>query len=389
MRWLFVCIPEAGHVHPLIPLAQAAAAAGHDVRFATGQPMHDRITRAGFAVERIDPDTFEAAWETLAQQVGGTPGEGLAPDDVTAWFAPHLFAGVIAPLMLESLIAVIQRWQPHLVVHDTLAFAGAIAAAAARIPSVQHPFGLLLAEQVYRSVEAPLEPVWRAAGIPAEPYGGSFRNICLSMVPAALEVPLPADMVKHLRQIQPVGFSAIAGEDLPGWVRALPERPTIYLTLDTYLNNDRSVFRAALDGLATEPVNVVATVGRNHAPDWLDPVPANARVAQYIPQSTLLPHCALLVSHGGAGTLLPSLGAGLPQVVLPQGADNFDNAHRVEASGVGKVIWPGHVTPEAVRLAVRAVLDDTSYRVAAGKLAAEMAAMPSPAAVVRELAALV
>ena len=137
--------------------------------------------------------------------------------------------------------------------------------------------------------------------------------------------------------------------------------------------------------MLTGSLNVIVTVGRNHPGDWLDPVPENAHVEQYIAQSLLLPSCDLVVSHVGSGTLLPALGAGIPQVLVPQGADNFVNTRRAEAAGVGPALWPGDVTPDAVRAAVRAALDNPEYRRAAEQLATEIAAMPTPDQVVPEI----
>ena len=198
---------------------------------------------------------------------------------------------------------------------------------------------------------------------------------------------MEASLAERVRSLRPVGSPAAPDDALPAWVTTLPDRPTVYVTLGTFLNTDRAVFRAALDGLADEPVNVIATVGRNNGADWLDPVPANAHVEQYVAQSLLLPHCDVVVSHVGSGTLLPSLGAGLPQVLLPQGADNFVNTRRAEAAGVGVSLWPGQVAPDALRSAVRATLGDPSYRRAAQTLAQEIAAMPTPAEVVGEIEA--
>jgi MGT family glycosyltransferase len=133
-------------------------------------------------------------------------------------------------------------------------------------------------------------------------------------------------------------------------------------------------------------VNVIVTVGRNNEADFLDPVPSNAHVEQYIPQSALLPHCALVVSHVGSGTLLPALGAGIPQVLVPQGADNFTNATRCIAAGVGRRLMPEDLNADSLREAVRTVLDDPSYRDAAKRVAAEIAAMPGPDEVIADLA---
>ena len=104
----------------------------------------------------------------------------------------------------------------------------------------------------------------------------------------------------------------------------------VYATLGTQFNRATNVFRDILAGLTDEPLDVVVTVGRDQDPADLAPIPSNARVERYIPQVTLLPRCSVVVHHGGAGTTFGCLAHGVPQVVIPQGADNFINAAMVE-----------------------------------------------------------
>jgi MGT family glycosyltransferase len=160
--------------------------------------------------------------------------------------------------------------------------------------------------------------------------------------------------------------------------------PLVYVTLGTAFANV-DIFRAALDGLADEPVEVVVTVGADQDPVALAPTPTNARVERFIPQSELLPRCSAVVHHGGSGTVFGSLAHGLPQVVVPQGADNFINASLITRAGAGLTLGPDEVTPESIRHAVRSVLANPSYATAARRLAAETTALPSPADVAQTL----
>ncbi len=107
-------------------------------------------------------------------------------------------------------------------------------------------------------------------------------------------------------------------------------------------------------------------------------MPANARVERWIPQSQLLPRCAAFVSHGGSGALLGALRAGIPILALPQGADQFTNAERIVEGGIGRRLMPDELAPDAVREAVRALIDDPGYATAIAVHRASIAAMPSP-----------
>src|SRR4029077_6205669 len=123
----------------------------------------------------------------------------------------------------------------------------------------------------------------------------------------------------------------------------------VYITLGTVYNRNLGVFGALLDGLRDEALNVVVTVGKQNDPALLGLQPSNIHVHQYIPQELLLPHCAAVVTHGGAGSMLGALAFGLPLLVVPQGADHFHNAERVVAAGAGVQLVSDRLTADAVR----------------------------------------
>ena len=185
-----------------------------------------------------------------------------------------------------------------------------------------------------------------------------------------------------MRPLSPV----TADEPPPRWIEGLPDRPTVYVTLGT-LHGDVSTYRGLLDALADLDVNVVVTVGRGHDPAALAPLPANAVVERFVPQSFILPRASVVVTHGGSGSILGALAEGLPMVLVPQGADQFENAARCAELGAGLVLMPGEVTPSAVHDAVGTLLAEPAHRACAEALRAEIVAMPHPREVAARLAA--
>jgi MGT family glycosyltransferase len=138
------------------------------------------------------------------------------------------------------------------------------------------------------------------------------------------------------------------------------------------------LFERVLAGLGELPIEVVATVGSQIDPKELGPLAANVRVEQYVAQSEVLARSGAVVSHGGSGTVVAGLAHGLPQVVLPMGADQPLNAARCEELGVGIVLDAVRATPEQVGEAVSVVLSDPAYRSAAEHIRDEIAALPGP-----------
>ena len=172
-----------------------------------------------------------------------------------------------------------------------------------------------------------------------------------------------------------------AGESPPPWVAGLPPRPTVYATLGTVFDAypaGRATFAAILVALREEPCTLIVTVGRDVDPAEYGPQPANVRIERHILQDQLLPHCDLVVSQGGFGTVTGALGAGLPLVVIPIGADQPLNAVCCAALGVGVTVDPEDRTPDAIRAAVRTVLAHPTYRANAMRVRDEMAALPGP-----------
>jgi MGT family glycosyltransferase len=204
------------------------------------------------------------------------------------------------------------------------------------------------------------------------------RYLVLSPFPPSFRDPaFPLPPTGHA--LGPVALDAAGGEGLPPWLDALPDRPVAYFGLGTAFNSLRPhLFRAVMDALADEPLSLVVTVGRDLDPASVGTAPANARVERYVPVSLLFPRCALVISPGGSGTVMAALGAGVPLVVMPVGADHPQNGARCAALGVGRVVDAAPFDPQALREAVRDVLSDAAYRRNAGRIATEIAALPGP-----------
>jgi len=167
-----------------------------------------------------------------------------------------------------------------------------------------------------------------------------------------------------------------------------PGRPLVCATLGTFANGDVARFGLILRALATMPVNVLVTAGDDDVAAAIGDVPANAVVRGFVPQAAVLPSCAAVVHHAGAGTAFGVLAHGLPSLALPQSADNFRIAGALGAAGAARVLMPAEVTVDAMRTALAEVLAGSACREAAQEIAREIAAMPAPVDVLPVLTAL-
>jgi hypothetical protein len=294
------------------------------------------------------------------------------------------FGRIEAPARIASLREAVEHWEPHLLVHDTADLAAPIAAADAGIACVNHGFGIVPATAVIAAAARETGRLWTELGLVPEALGGAFRGTYVDLAPPSLAggTAAPARRVEPLR---PIPVAPPVDETPPAWLDELPERPTVAVTLGTVWNAP-AVFRLLLDALEPLDVNVVATVGRNVDPEALGPHPPNARVERYVSQALLLPRVHAVVSHGGSGSMLATLAHGLPMLLVPLGADQFDNAERCVEAGLARRLLPDQLDVDSARAAVAAMLEDDDARERAGRAAAEIAEMPGPADVANRLA---
>lgn len=384
MKVLVTVVPQAGHVYPLLPLTKALVEQGDDVVLATGPDAMPLASTSGVRVTAVGKG-FDAWWQALSARTRGIPGDGLAPERVIPYFLPRLFAEAGTVDMVDDLLALAKSFEPDVIMHDGFTFAAPLVAALLGVRSVHHTIGSPVDVATLETCADVLSPLWRSMGRDVPPFAGIYSGVTVDIFPPSLGFAFPA-IAADVRPMRPTRLPLqLRDARLPPSLADFSERPIVYGTLGTMSNTDASVFRAILDALADEPVNVVLTVGSNNEPSTVAPLPTNARVEQFVPQAALLPHCAAVVHHAGSGTMLGALAHRLPQLALPQGADNFVNARLLESAGAGRVIPPGEVTAERVRADVQTILDDARYRASASRIGDEIARMPPPRQVAASL----
>ena len=199
--------------------------------------------------------------------------------------------------------------------------------------------------------------------------------------------PSDGGHVHSRRLLRPVAFAGASDDAVRTDITDRTGRPLVYLTFGTVFS-EYELFAAALAGIRELGVGVVVTVGNSGDPAALGPQPANVVIERYIPQTQILPLCDAVASHAGSGTALAALSLGIPQLCLPQRADQFINADAIARAGAGLTIAPGDVDAATVGQEARRLLEDPRHLRAARAIAGEIALMPSPEDVAAALEAL-
>ena len=377
---IFTSLVSHGHLYPLLPLAVAARDAGHEVVFATGEDMLAVVEKAGLAPESAGFGMREA-FESIAGPDAPKPNASDAPPESFYPVIGEVFGKVLPRRFVADLTPVLERHRPDLVVYESGNAGGAIAAHLAGIPAIGHGFGRFspddLMDVIYGRIgefaaEVGLE------GVNPPLFGDPVVDIC----PESVQSPEFLAAANRI-PLRPVGWAEPG--DLPaGVVGRDKSRPLVYLTLGTAFG-DEGVLKRAIGGLARLDADVIVAAGPTVDPASLGEVPGNVRVEAWVPQVELLPHVDLVVHHGGSGTTMGAFGAGLPQLVLPQGADQFTNAAAVVAAGVGVQLIGAEAVDDVIFEQARKLLADETVHGAVRRLADEVAAMPSPAEVAKRL----
>ena len=360
MRILAACsLGGAGHLGPLVPVLAAARRLGHETLVVGPRAITDLVDRAGFPF-RAGGEPAEAEIAPIREQLPVVPAA-----EASILGNRELFGRLAARALLPDMAAACAEWRPDLVLRDPTEYASAVVAHDRAIPVAQVALSLAEVEAGSIGVAAPALEEHRAgltAALWASPY--------LTRFPASLD-PSPFATTVRFREPAPGAIP------LPDWWPGAGG-PLVYVSFGGVLGHmtrAAGAFRTALAAVADLEARVLLTVGRAFDPAGLGPVPAHVHVERWVDQADVLALAGLVVCHGGSGTTYGALAAGVPVVAVPMFADQFENARRVTAAGAGLTAGDGDAP--AIAAAVRRVLAEPSYARVAGRIAAEMAAVPS------------
>jgi len=192
----------------------------------------------------------------------------------------------------------------------------------------------------------------------------------------------PGSVPANVRYVGPQlddAASAAAGDPWAG----PPGRPLVLVGLSSTVMRQEGLLQRAANALGQLQVRGLVTTGPAVDPEVIA-APPNGTVTRWVRHADVLPHCSAVITHGGHGTVMKALIAGVPLVVVPLGRDQPDNAARVVYAGAG-IRLRKKASVSALRAAVAQVIDDPGYRAAAGRMADRLAAERDDSLVVDEL----
>lgn len=351
MRVLVTSSAMAGHFGPLVPFLDAMRERGDDVALLVPEAARERAESTGVPVligGSPDPAEVAELWHRFREAARG---------EASVIANREIFGRLNTAAMLPSVERRVAEHRPALVVHEATEYAGPITAMRAGIPHAQVAISLAAVEHGSLGVAAPaLEPYGPILdALRAAPY--------LTRFPAAID-PSPYPDTRRYREPAPVP------RRLPDWWGGSTD-PLVYVTFGTVAGAvGTGAYRAATEALASLPVRVLVTTGSDLD---LGVMPPQVQVRRWVDQHDVFAAASAVVCHGGSGTALAALAAGVPMVIYPMFADQRPNAQALENHGVAVVVDSAGATaaeratynPSAVRplrVAVAQALRDGPLR---------------------------
>ncbi|GAA1774833.1 nucleotide disphospho-sugar-binding domain-containing protein [Actinomadura chokoriensis] len=377
MRVLFTTFPAPSHFFPMVPLAWALRAAGHDVAVASQPSYLQAIRGTGLPAVKAGADVdLGAVW----YREGETDPGWRNSEEARAARGMRMFAAV-AEAMADDVIAFARRWQPDVIVYEPRGYAGLVAAEVLGLPLVRHLWGTDYTCERW-DVESPaLLPLLDRYGVPDADHLGA---VTLDVCPPRLQLAEAPN--RTMMRYVPFNGSGIV-PDLPAGPR---EKPRVCVTWGTTFvkqTGHLDPVRSAVEALCDLDVDILVAIGAGHR-HLIGELPAGTPVLESVPLTLSLPACDAIVHQGGAGTTITAAVLGVPQLVVPSFADEPVNARQVAASGAGRSLPLAETTVDRIRAEAGALLEDAGYAAAAREIRDEVAALPAPAALVATMEAL-
>lgn len=363
-RFLLVAPPLTGHVNPARAVADELTARGHDVAWC-GPESYLRPLLGEHAV--VYPTGLRLYRPQAARGMRAVK---------SLW---DRFVVPFARFILSPLDDAVRDFHPDVVVADQHAVAGPLVAYRHGLPwAGLAPQAMELTEPLRRFplvdawIHGHLSRLWCDARLPGTPpVDLRFSpHLLVAFTGRALTGPYP--FPDQVALVGPAVGARPEAPDFP-WEWLDGSRPLVLVTVGTLAEDTASNFYIRM-AEAVAPLGDRAQVVLVAPPDSVPPPPEHVLVVPAIPLLDLLPHAAAVVCHGGLNTVCESLAHGVPLVVAPIRDDQPVIAEQVVAAGAGIRVRFGRATPQQLRAAVCAVLDEPAYRAAAGRVAADFSA---------------
>lgn len=397
MRVLFTPLASASHYYPMVPLAWACRAAGHEVRVAAQPPIIGPIIDSGMTPVQVGGSydllaELRKADELIIAETGRGLGyfkdfADMPPDTLRRYLSIRRNALVkTAEAMSEDLAPFIAAWRPDLVITDPPTLAGPLAAELSDAFLLAHSWGTQVPPQrvpefgaFMKELTTSIQELYSRFGL--QPSGSAGHRMIIPCPPSLINTRLESSL---LTRYVPYNGSGIA----PGWLKESTDLPRICISWSLFTEGtagwDSNHLSALVEALANLKAEIIVTTGLSTTPD-LKSFSDRVRVVNLLPLQMILPSSVVAISHGGCGSMLTAVSYGVPQILLPQQQEQIMNSELIASTGAGTWFSTNNFDPELIAEAVSAMISEDKWSRSARDLQLENAALPAPSRVVETI----
>lgn len=365
----FFSLPAHGHVNPTLPLVRELTSRGHRVLYYDVEAFREKIEAAGAQFVPIDA-YMPPAPEDIDRRAGKD-------------FASLIEMAADLTLSLNERVAQdVAEHHPACVVGDSVCIWGKLLARRHGLPFICSTTTFAFNDQSARLMKRqPGEVLRMLLGMPRmarklrqlREHGHDAPDV-ISLIGNDTKTPT---IVYTSRLFQPMSetfgdsYAFVGPSVMQRYPRRPHDRPLVYVSLGTVLNNAPDFYRSALQALSGMDCDAILSIGDAVDPAALGPVPGNVRIFPRVNQLEVLAGADVFLTHCGMNSVSESLLCGVPMVLFPQHGEENAVAIRCEQLGAGLRLK--RPSASCIRSALEAVLGDDRYRRAAQTVAEDFA----------------
>lgn len=363
---LFVTIPEKGHINPMIGVAQHLEQIGFELAFFSMQDISAHLKKAELCSSVYSAPSSDNIDKNFITH-GRDFVEKLADKNwMRQWIKTLLIDAV--PAQMRHIYQIVDDFKPSLIVTDPMIYASALVADSLGIPwaglssslnpitpnqwrcELTDTLDAFSRQRLKLFMHANLAPKFKVSDLISP-----WLNIVFST-----ETYMPREICEN-------DFSFYVGDSFPISARGdewefpfeklEPHTKKIYMSMGSQIYYHPELFSAVARALPEKNFQLIFSIGELMSTPFVNELPSNVIPVHYAPQLQLLKHMDLLITHGGANSVLEGLVHGLPVAILPICNDQFLQARFISRAGVGIVLDPEVPSPEQYRKQLLPMID--------------------------------
>jgi MGT family glycosyltransferase len=373
-KGLMFNIPAYGHVYPTLPVAAELVRRGESIHYFASERQRSQIQATGATFT-----SYESISDTVREIFNLSSSE--SPSIMTLFY--HLLQS--CEKLLPHIQEIVHKERPDYIVHDFMTPWGHCLSELFALPTIATVPSLVVNRRNLKNLglSSTTRILKMLFGRDFFKYYPRFQHTARRISREYnVEKMTMLNMINHYgafnivftsRYFQPCAEECgknfvFVGPSLSKDVNKLDfplnfgPGPFIYISLGTLFNLEAGFYKTCFEAFKDMEAHVILAVGKDFEIDCLGPIPTNFVVKQFVPQLEILQNADVFLTHGGLNSVSGGITFGVPMIVVPQSADQFQIAERLQELNAGYIVHKSSASPHVLRRNVRRILTDTRVR---------------------------